>query len=211
MPGWRASASTCRQRASGGTQKTFSARYSSGSSGSAPWSVSASSAARRSSKASETYLRKISPSTTCLYSAASIAPRSASAMRHSSASQPRAAPPSSRTPRAMRVLPPRLARRGYTADPRLRYRPSVNGNAHCEPFSSENGRQPGPRVTGGGRGAVPLGGFEEGRERQDRRPAPPGQSHLKTGGALCEPIPRQIRQNGRGFGIFALLFELCLP
>ena len=38
-----------------------------------------------------------------------------------------------------------------------------------------------------------------------------GQSHLKTGGALCEPIPRQIGQNERGFGIFAVMFGLCLP
>jgi len=45
---------------------------------------SASTAARRSSKASETYLRKMSPSTTCLYSAASMLPRSASAIRQRS-------------------------------------------------------------------------------------------------------------------------------
>ena len=45
-----------------------------------------------SSKASEMYLRKIRPRTTCLYSAASIEPRRASAMRHSSASSPVVAP-----------------------------------------------------------------------------------------------------------------------
>ena len=52
------------QRASGGTQKTFSAKYSSRSSGSAPFSCF--SAACFSSKASEMYLRKIRPRTTCL-------------------------------------------------------------------------------------------------------------------------------------------------
>ena len=41
MVGWRAWALRWPQRASGGTQKMFSARYSSGSSGSAPWSCSA--------------------------------------------------------------------------------------------------------------------------------------------------------------------------
>ena len=56
----------CRRdhRAAFGTQKTFSARYSSGSSASASSSVSKS--ARFASKASEMYLRKISPSATCL-------------------------------------------------------------------------------------------------------------------------------------------------
>ena len=61
-----------------------SPRYSSGSSGSAPAPRSDSSLAWASSKASETYLRKISPRTTCLYSAASMLPRSASAIRHKS-------------------------------------------------------------------------------------------------------------------------------
>ena len=36
-----------------------------------------------------------------------------------------------------------------------------------------------------------------------------GQSHLKTGDALCQPIPRQIGQDERGFGVFALMFALC--
>ena len=83
------------QRASGGTQNTRSARYSSGSSGSAPSSISSSSLACCSSKASEMYLRKISPSTTCLYSAASILLRSASAISQSfcSNSEPSVAPP----------------------------------------------------------------------------------------------------------------------
>ena len=92
MAGCRAWALRPLQRASGGTQKMFSARYSSGSSGSAPSSCSPSSRACISSKASEMYLRKISPRTTCLYSAASIEPRSASAMRQSSASWPVVAP-----------------------------------------------------------------------------------------------------------------------
>jgi hypothetical protein len=68
----------------GGTQKMFSARYSSGSSGSAYGSCSR--RLRCSSKASEIYLRKIRPSTTCLYSAASIEPRRASAICQSCAS-----------------------------------------------------------------------------------------------------------------------------
>ena len=38
------------------------------------------------------YLRKISPSTTCLYSAASMLDRKASAARHSSLSNPTLAP-----------------------------------------------------------------------------------------------------------------------
>src|SRR5690606_9522472 len=45
-----------------------------------------------SSKASEMYLRKIRPSTTCLYSAASMLERRASAARQSSLSKPRFAP-----------------------------------------------------------------------------------------------------------------------
>ncbi|GBD87686.1 hypothetical protein BMS3Abin03_01620 [bacterium BMS3Abin03] len=62
------------QRASLGTKNTFSALYSSLSSGSAPsYSPSpAFSFSNNSSKASEMYFKNISPSTTCLYSAASI-------------------------------------------------------------------------------------------------------------------------------------------
>jgi len=60
------------QRALCGTKKTFSALYSSLSSGSAPSSSSVFSRAYNSSKASEMYFRKINPNTTCLYSAASI-------------------------------------------------------------------------------------------------------------------------------------------
>jgi hypothetical protein len=76
----------CAQRASGGTQKMESARYSSGSSGSAPLDFSAKSFACCSSNASEMYLRKTRPRTTCLYSAASIEPRNASAICQSWAS-----------------------------------------------------------------------------------------------------------------------------
>src|SRR5882724_6202664 len=47
--------------------------------------------ARISSKASEMYLRKISPRTTCLYSAASMLLRSLSAASQSLASKPRLA------------------------------------------------------------------------------------------------------------------------
>ena len=54
----------CDQRAFFGTQNTFSARYSSGSSASA--SSSWSNSARFASKASEMYFRKIRPSATCL-------------------------------------------------------------------------------------------------------------------------------------------------
>ena len=68
------------------------ARYSSGSSGSAPCARSASSLACCSSKASEMYLRKIRPRTTCLYSAASMLLRSASAACQSWASKPTVAP-----------------------------------------------------------------------------------------------------------------------
>ena len=62
------------QRASVGTKNTFSALYSSLSSGSAPaYSPSpALSFSKCSSKASEIYFKNISPKTTCLYSAASI-------------------------------------------------------------------------------------------------------------------------------------------
>src|SRR5580704_3154838 len=70
----------------------FSARYSSGSSGSAPSLRCASSSACFASNASEMYLRKIGPSTTCLYSAASMLLRSASAACHSFASKPSVAP-----------------------------------------------------------------------------------------------------------------------
>ena len=70
----------------------LTARYSSGSSGSAPCAVCAASSACLASKASEMYLRKISPRTTCLYSAASILLRSASAAAQSLASKPRLAP-----------------------------------------------------------------------------------------------------------------------
>ena len=65
----------------------FSAMYSSRSSAaSSPHSASAS--AWRSSKASEMYLRKTRPRTTCLYSAASMLPRKASAIRQYSGSWP---------------------------------------------------------------------------------------------------------------------------
>ena len=69
----------------------------------------------------------------------------------------------------------------------------------------------------GGNGGPPAAG----RARVPARDPPPdlppeggrssGQSHLKTGDALCEPIPRQIGQNEQGFGIFAVMFGLCLP
>ncbi len=74
-----------------GTQKMLAARYSSGSSGSAPSARCASRSACLASKASEMYLRKISPRTTCLYSAASMLLRSASAAAQSLASKPRLA------------------------------------------------------------------------------------------------------------------------
>ena len=91
MVACRARALRCGQRASDGTQKMFSAMYSSRSSA-ASSPHSASTAAWCSSKASEMYFRKMSPSTTCLYSAASIEPRRASAIAHSSASWPVVAP-----------------------------------------------------------------------------------------------------------------------
>src|SRR5450759_2867575 len=78
----------CDQRASFGTQKMLAARYSSGSSGSAPAARSASSSACFASKASLMYLRKIRPRTTCLYSAASMLLRRASAVCQSFASKP---------------------------------------------------------------------------------------------------------------------------
>jgi hypothetical protein len=64
MVGFLALACRCDQRACFGTQNTFSARYSSRSSAAAGSSVS--SAWCLASKASEMYLRKMSPSTTCL-------------------------------------------------------------------------------------------------------------------------------------------------
>src|SRR5436309_12840552 len=69
----------------------LTARYSSGSSGSAPCLRWASNSACFASKASEMYLRKIRPRTTCLYSAASMLLRSASAAAQSFASKPRLA------------------------------------------------------------------------------------------------------------------------
>ena len=76
-------------RASGGTQKILTARYSSGSSGSAPCAPCDSSSACFASNASEMYFRKMRPSTTCLYSAASMLFRNASAVAQSFASNPR--------------------------------------------------------------------------------------------------------------------------
>jgi hypothetical protein len=64
--------------------------YSSRSSGSACFSFCNS--LWRSSKASEMYLRKISPRTTCLYSEASMWPRNLSAAAHNFCSNPRFAP-----------------------------------------------------------------------------------------------------------------------
>jgi 3-oxoacyl-ACP reductase-like protein len=89
MVGCGALARRCDQRASCGTQKMLAARYSSGSSGSAPSARAASSSACLASKASEMYLRKIRPRTTCLYSAASMLLRRASAAAQSVASNPR--------------------------------------------------------------------------------------------------------------------------
>jgi hypothetical protein len=88
MVGCGALAFRCCQRASFGTQKMLAARYSSRSSGSAPWAFCASSSACLASKASEMYLRKIRPRTTCLYSAASMLLRNASAAAQSLASKP---------------------------------------------------------------------------------------------------------------------------
>ncbi len=83
---------SCRifQRASFGTQKTRSAKYTSRSSGSS--SPSFSTRSRTCSNMSEIYFRKISPSTTDLYSAASRCPRSLSAACQSSFSMPSVAP-----------------------------------------------------------------------------------------------------------------------
>src|SRR6202011_5668601 len=74
------------RRAAGGTQKILSARYSSGSSGSAPFSFVSS--ACFSSNESEMYFKKMRPRTTCLYSAASMLLRNLSAASHSLASKP---------------------------------------------------------------------------------------------------------------------------
>src|SRR5699024_263760 len=73
-------------RASFGTQNIFSAIYSSLSSSSAYSSTT--SFACFSSKESETYFKKINPSTTLLYSASSILPRNLSAACHSFSSKP---------------------------------------------------------------------------------------------------------------------------
>jgi len=86
------------QRAPFGTQKMRAAAYSSGSSGSAPCAFCASSSACFASNASEMYLRKIRPRTTCLYSAASMLLRSASAAAHSFDSKPRGVPFAKETP-----------------------------------------------------------------------------------------------------------------
>src|SRR3989338_6773685 len=91
MVGCGALALRCCQRASFGTQKMLAARYSSWSSGLAPLLRSVSSSACFASNASEMYLRKIRPRTTCLYSAASMLLRSASAAAQSLASSPRVA------------------------------------------------------------------------------------------------------------------------
>src|SRR5882724_498481 len=91
MVGCGALALRCDHRASFGTQKILTARYSSGSSASAPSDFCDSSSMCLASKASEMYLRKIRPRTTCLYSAASMLLRSASAACQSFASKPRLA------------------------------------------------------------------------------------------------------------------------
>src|SRR4051812_27182853 len=93
------------QRASGGSQKTFAARYSSRFSAASARCGSSlinhsllgsekpkRSCSRFSSKASEMYLRKMRPRQTCLYSEASMWPRILSAAAQSWASKPRAAP-----------------------------------------------------------------------------------------------------------------------
>ena len=79
----RSSAFRVAHRASCRFRKRFSAMYSSRPS-SASSRYSASIPAQRSSKASEMYFRKMRPGTACLCSAASIEPRSASALAHSS-------------------------------------------------------------------------------------------------------------------------------
>src|SRR5699024_6460194 len=74
------------QRASLGTQKIFSAKYSSLSSSSAYSSFNNSS--YFSSKESDTYFKNIIPNATFLYSAASILPRNLSAACHNFSSNP---------------------------------------------------------------------------------------------------------------------------
>src|SRR5699024_6240080 len=74
------------QRAFLGTQNIFSAKYSSLSSGSAH--SSSDNVACNSSNESETYFKNNNPSTTCLYSDASILPRNLSAMPHNFSSKP---------------------------------------------------------------------------------------------------------------------------
>ena len=128
----------CVQRASVGTQKMFSAVYSSRSSA-ASSPNSASTAAWRSSKASEMYFRKIRPSTTCLYSAASIEPRRASAIAHNSASWPVEAPPfgfvstlSRRVPDLRRAMPRDPSSRESGSRPRSSHNPQpVADYAHA--------------------------------------------------------------------------------
>src|SRR3990172_6804028 len=88
MVGCRALAMRRVQRASFGIQEMFVARYASGYSGSAPSAFCAASSSGLTSKASEMYLRKIEPRTTCLYSAASMWPRSLSAAAHGFSTKP---------------------------------------------------------------------------------------------------------------------------
>ena len=92
MVGCGALAFRCVHRASLGTQKMLAALYSSGSSGSAPCAFCATSSSCFASKASEMYLRKMRPRTTCLYSAASMLLRNASAACQSFCSKPTVAP-----------------------------------------------------------------------------------------------------------------------
>ena len=127
MVGWGACALRWDQRASRGTQKMLAALYSSGSSGSAPSpaAAAAASSACLASNASLMYLRKMSPSTMCLYSAASMLLRSMSAEAQSLGSRPvvALAAGSVAAPRAA-VRPPeaRLVRapRGLKSHPQLR-------------------------------------------------------------------------------------------
>src|SRR5438105_613910 len=116
MLGWGAFAFRCGQRASFGTQKMLAARYSSGSSGLAPCAFWPSSSACFASKASEMYLRKIKPRTTCLYSAASMLLRRASAAAQSFASRPMVALSALLAGCVVFVLPP-LALRAIRFDP----------------------------------------------------------------------------------------------
>src|SRR5450830_439442 len=124
--GWGAWALRWDQRASRGTQKMLAALYSSGSSGSAPSAraAAAASSACFDSKASLMYLRKMSPSTMCLYSAASMLLRSMSAEAPSLGSRPLVAetcPSVSAAPRAVRAPGTRLVRapRGLKFHPTL--------------------------------------------------------------------------------------------